>query len=186
MRNLANLFLTPAIVLLLSMFSGESPPAMGAEGTAVVDSAAHQTRRRIEVLYRRWDDGLFGSRRFHRRELQAYLAGGVGERIATGYDYPLIYPEVLAERRFRCRFRYGDWLEISGEIDEAGLRALSGGGLPEPSRWWRGPVLVSLEGKLKRFRLDDGPPRRVVVVLGDLRPGLPKGSAPAAGERRDR
>ncbi|HSV95537.1 MAG TPA: hypothetical protein VLM75_01240 [Spirochaetota bacterium] len=186
MKNRINLSLILATALLLSLFPGESPPVTGAEGIATVDSAAHQVRRRAEVLYRRWDDGLFGSRRFYRRELQAHLADGIGRSFATGYDYPLIFPEVLTERRFRCRFRYGSWLEISGEIGTADLGTLSGGDLPKPSQWWRGPVLVSLEGKLRRFRLDDGPPRAVVVVLEDMRPVLSKGPAPTTGEMRDR
>ncbi len=186
MKNRINLSLFLAAALLLSLFPGESPTVTGAEGISTVDSAEHRARRRTEVLYRRWDDGLFGSRRFYRRELQAHLADCIGRKFATGYDYPLIYPEVLVERRFRCRFRYASWLEVRGEIGADDLGALSGGGLPKPSQWWRGPVLVSLEGKLKRFRLDDGPPRTVVVVLEDLRPVLSKVPAPTAGERRDR
>ncbi len=186
MKKRTNLTLTLAIALLLPLFPGESPPARGAEGISAVDSDAHKARRRMEVLYRRWDDGLFGSRRFHRRELQAYLADRIGRRIATGYDYPLVFPEVLTGRRFRCGFRYGAWLEVRGEIGEAGLAALSEGGLPAPSTWWRTPVLISLEGKLKRFRLDDGPPRVVVIVLDDLRPVVSTGPTAATGEGRDR
>ena len=181
MKNRINLSLFLAAALLLSLFPGESPTVTGAEGISTVDSAEHRARRRTEVLYRRWDDGLFGSRRFYRRELQAHLADCIGRKFATGYDYPLIYPEVLVERRFRCRFRYASWLEVRGEIGADDLGALSGGGLPKPSQWWRGPVLVALEsgpdGSIRRCHPHDVSwsnwPVLEHAVIGNIVPDFP-------------
>lgn len=183
MKKPDHLFRVIAISLLL-VSMGEWTHLKGAETTGSADSEAHRIRRSMEKHYRNWDRGLFGSRRFYRRELESFLSGSVGEKIATGFDYPLVYPEALTARRFACKFRYGVWLEVRGELSESDLKALAGGEAAGPPRWWRVPLLVSFEGKLKRFRLDDGPPRSVVIVLEDLRPVSSRGAiqgAPAKG-----
>ncbi len=163
-------------ISLLFVSVGEMTHLKGAETTGPADSEAHRIRRMMQTHYRNWDRGLFGSRRFYRRELENFLSGRVGEKIATAFDYPLVYPEALTARRFACTFRYGAWLEVRGELSEPDLITIAGGEAAGPPRWWRGPVLVSFEGKLKRFRLDDGPPRSVVIVLEDLQPVSPRGA----------
>ncbi|HNU92067.1 MAG TPA: hypothetical protein PKO25_09355 [Spirochaetota bacterium] len=165
-----------AMAITLALFSAAQwATSRGDEGAA---SEARRIHERMETLFRNWDRGLFGSRRFHRRELESFLAARVGQKIATGFDYPLVHPEALSAGSFRCGFRYGAWLEVRGEMSEADLRALAGGEASRPSRWWRLPLLVSLEGRLRRFRLDDGPPRTVIIVLEDLRPVSPRGEPP--------
>lgn len=170
-------------ITLLCVSMGEWTHLKGAETTVPADPEARRILRTMETHYRNWDRGLFGSRRFYRRELESFLSGRVGEKIATGFDYPLVYPEAITARRFMCKFRYGAWLEVRGELSESDLKTIAGKEAAGPQRWWRVPLLVSFEGKLKRFRLDDGPLRSVVIVLEGLRPvSPPERNAERSGE----
>lgn len=137
------------------------------------DEPAHrdgfETYARIETLYRNWDRGLFGSRRFHRRELYALLLESLGKTISTNHDYVLFYPELQYDKVFRCTLSCGNWLWIVGTVDAESLKALAGDGSSPPSTWWRTGRLVSISGRIVKFSLRDSSPRRVVLHLEGIR-----------------
>jgi hypothetical protein len=120
--------------------------------------------REIRKRFAAYNRGLFGSRPYYRRELYDYLAGNIGNEILTDYDYLLVFPDI--ERgEFHCRLNSGSWLVIRGSVDLDSLKKATGGSDRALSTWWRSNRLVAVRGAIRRFRISDGEPRALTLVL---------------------
>jgi hypothetical protein len=118
--------------------------------------------------YLNWRDGLFGSRGYHRRVLYDHLVGLLGKSVKTGYDYYLESPVKADDTRLRFVLFHGSWLFLDGKVSKESIREVVG---DDPSillSWWRSRKLLSVSGKIKRFRIDDWE-RKIFISLDDVR-----------------
>jgi len=109
---------------------------------------------RLEELYTKWNEGLFGSRKYYGRLLEHYLNGIIGKVIETDYDYLLLSPEVAADGGVRCIVQYDQWLTLHGVINGESLKEAVGSDKGLMKRWWRSGILLSISGKVRKFRID--------------------------------
>jgi hypothetical protein len=121
-------------------------------------SEARKSYWRLEDLYRKWNEGLFGSRNYRRRELEAFLSGIIRKEIETDYDCMVDASTGASDGSVRCSV---GWLTLRGPLDEDSLKETAGGaqgrsgGRPNLLRsWWRSGVLVSVRGRVRRFGID--------------------------------
>ena len=161
------------------------PPAVYAEerGDQFDFKSSFETYRDIERLYRKWEAGMFGSRGYYRRKLYSLLVDSIGKGVVTDYNYVHLFPGDLQRGRFHCRLEYGRWLTISGPVDSQSLARAAGKDPASLRSAWRSGRLVSIFGKIKKFRIEERP-RGVTLVLDVIRfrgtqAEGPKGPAPA-------
>ncbi len=109
---------------------------------------------RLEELYMKWHEGLFGSRSYYGRELYGYLAGLVGREIETGQDCRLVSPEGVFDGLVECPLGGLKWLTLRGGIDGESLKEAVSGKKDMLKSWWRSGFLVSVSGKVRRFSID--------------------------------
>jgi hypothetical protein len=130
--------------------------------------SSFETYRDIERLYRKWEAGLFGSRGYYRRKLHSLLVDSIGKGVVTDYNYVQLFPEALHQGRFHCRLEYGSWLIVSGPVDSQSLARAAGEDPALAKSAWRSGRLLSIFGKIKKFRLEESP-RGVTLVLDVVR-----------------
>lgn len=110
---------------------------------------------RLREMYLRWDEGVFGSRAYQRKELNYMLIDLIGRDIKTGYDF-LLDPALFTETgNYSSDMVYNNWLYIHGRTDQApaddkipGLKEL----LTEREI---GRTLFALSGRIKKFRIEE-------------------------------
>jgi hypothetical protein len=133
---------------------------------AAEDTDASRRYREIERLYRKWSEGLFGSGNFYRRQLYQYLFESMGKEVLTDYNYVLVSPEGVYDKKIFCRIVQARWLILEGEVDAGDLRNIIE---PDPmilKKWWRSGHFFSLHGRIRKFRLDsDGTGNSVVLIM---------------------
>lgn len=142
------------------------------------NKVAEGTRNFIELhdVYLKWRDGYFGSRSHYRNHLYFLLLDMMGHRIVTGYDYVLLSPELIYERKLKFAFYNGDWLHIEGKVNMESVKKIIGDDSSLLMTWWRSGKLVSVSGVLKGYRIDDWA-KKVYVVMDDIQvrtPGIGK------------
>ena len=117
----------------------------------------------LEKLYIKWRDGLFGSRRYRKRLLVEYLVSKIGSEIITDYNYIVNLLEVENNRRIHCNLIYQRWLRIIGKIEVESAKKLFRNHPELLKEWSRSGTLLSVYGKIRKFRLDRD--RRGYVVI---------------------
>jgi len=145
MEKRRNLFILLFLLLLTPSLSGED-----------VSEDEKAVRRYLELQrrYTLWEEGLFGSRKAHERELRQFLLHQcLGKRIHTSADYRLASPESIADPSLVSPFPWSDWLRIKGPIDRQQILDLLGGDLTLLVTWWRTRRLVAVSGVVRKFRL---------------------------------
>lgn len=168
-----------AIILVLSVSGsgragGSEPAGDGAATGRASDKSAEGTRNFIELhdVYLKWRDGYFGSRSHYRNHLYFLLLDMMGHRIVTGYDYILLSPELIYERKLKFAFYNGDWLHIEGKVDIGSVKKIIGDDSSLLMTWWRSRKLVAVSGILRDYRIDDWD-KKVYVVMDDIQVKTP-------------
>ncbi len=168
-----------ALALLVALatapgIAGDDGGARGGGDTARHNQVAEGTRNFIELhdVYLKWRDGYFGSRSHYRNHLYFLLLDMMGHRIVTGYDYVLLSPELIYERKLKFAFYNGDWLHIEGKVNMESVKKIIGDDSSLLMAWWRSGKLVSVSGVLKGYRIDDWA-KKVYVVMDDIRVKTP-------------
>ena len=134
------------------------------------DEEAVQNFLELRRLHAEWGENVFGKGPYYRRVLYYYLVDKIGEEIMTDYTYLLISPESIYRREVRCTLSYGRWLEITGDIDVAGVKRIIGDDIQALKRWWRSRRLLAVRGRIVRFRIaDDEWGKRVILHLKNIR-----------------
>lgn len=134
-------------------------------------NAYFENYKELESLFRKWDDGFCGSRKFYKNKLREYLYGKIRQGIVTDYNYMFVFPEVLDvyTPKFYCRLRYGRWLHIAGPIDPESFKSLIGDDRSVVRKWWRSKRLLSLYGKIVRFKLEERDKRSVILYFDSIK-----------------
>ncbi len=168
-----------ALALLVALATAPGIAGDGGAAGAGGDAARHsqvaeETRNFIELhdVYLKWRDGYFGSRSHYRNYLYFLLLDMMGHRIVTGYDYVLLSPELIYERKLKFAFYNGDWLHIEGKVNMESVKKIIGDDSALLMAWWRSGKLVSVSGVLKGYRIDDWA-KKVYVVMDDIRVKTP-------------
>jgi hypothetical protein len=152
--------LAAAVILAGIFFSPElryraSPDsATGAALCAREATEGEKNLFRLQELYVKWNEGLFGSRRYYERKLWSFLVSLMGKEITTGHDFMLASPEGIFDKRVVCIFPSYRWLYIHGELNEESAKSVAGGDYAALKGWWRSGKLVAVTGKIKIFKLD--------------------------------
>lgn len=162
-----------AVVLLAAAFfvvvnSGYKSSRMALPSDAYAESDDSARFIALHEHYLNWRDGLFGSRGYHRRVLNDHLVGLLGKSVKTGYDYYLESPVKADNTRLRFVLFHGSWLYLDGKVSKESIREVVG---DDPSillSWWRSRKLLSVSGRIKRFRIDDWE-RKIYIILDDVR-----------------
>lgn len=162
-----------AVVLLAAAFfivanRGYKSPRMSLPSAAYAESDDSARFIALHEHYLNWRDGLFGSRSYNRRVLNDHLVGLLGKSVKTGYDYYLESPVKADDTRLRFVLFHGSWLYLDGKVSKESIREAVG---DDPSillSWWRSRKLLSVSGRIKRFRIDDWE-RKIYIVLDDVR-----------------
>ncbi len=131
-------------------------------GNASYDESSNYLN--IRRHYYKWDQGPDGSTGYFRKMLYSYLIEMIGRDIKTDYDY---IPEYTDERTHESKFRFGEWLVISGIINEENIKDINSlrkkyGGNSQP-----GKGLFSISGRIRKFRLSDYSGKRKVYLYLD-------------------
>jgi hypothetical protein len=108
----------------------------------------------LRDYYTKWHDGLFGSKKYHKRKLLHLLQGMIGKEIVTEYDFMLVSPEGVIDKTVACNFQWGRWLHVHGELDAESAKNVAGSNYKVLREWSRSGILVALSGRLKKFKLD--------------------------------
>ncbi|MCP4138360.1 MAG: hypothetical protein GY754_45785 [bacterium] len=132
------------IVLLAPLWEG------GAEEKEL--SEGFKNYYMLEGIFNKWQDGFFGSKTHHRKSLHWQLVNLLGKPIQTPHNYIMVSPEGLFEKKMRCKLRYDRWLYIHGKLDIESVKKIIGKDSNIIKQWWRTTRLVSLSGKLRKFR----------------------------------
>lgn len=113
-----------------------------------------------------WIDGLFGSTKFRETALSDMCDDSRGERIVTPYSYVLVSPYDTVGSGFVCTFTFESWLVIQGYVEPKQLLPLHAA-RSKGSSWWRAASLVSISGKIRKFRLDSSPDGKRLILFLD-------------------
>ena len=124
-----------------------------------VESSSERTIRyhKLQNLYIKWNDGLFGSRKYYQNRLKEYLNNLFKKEIQTGFSYILLSPEGAVDKKVHCKVQFGRWLQIYGELDVNSVNKVIGKNKDILRKWWRTNMLVSISGKVRKYRLDKDP-----------------------------
>lgn len=136
-------------------------------GTKEEDQEADRFRV-LQNLHLQWRDGVFGDRPYYRRELYRYLLGLLGKRIRTDYQYYLISPECVYEKRVKSAFSNDQWLVIKGEVETESIRKIIGKDVNLLKQWYRSRLFLAVSGRIRDYRLDDWD-KRIVLSLDRMR-----------------
>ncbi|HPJ36889.1 MAG TPA: hypothetical protein PLT75_00450 [Spirochaetota bacterium] len=121
----------------------------------------------LHSLYLKWSSGLFGSRKYYRQKMYMHLMDLLDKYIKTGFDYYLESPEAVYDTRLRFVFYNGNWLYIEGEANKESIKKITGKNPEILLHWWRSRKLLSVSGKIRRYRIDDWD-RKIHVFLDDM------------------
>lgn len=154
-------FLSSALCLFAAVF-------------AAADVSAGETKKDLpNTLYLTvekhaldWIDGLFGSAKFRESALSDLCDESRGERLVTPYSYVLVAPYDTVSSGFVCTFTFESWLVIQGYVEPRQLLPLHAA-RSEGSSWWRAASLVSISGKIRKFRLDSFPDGKRLILFLD-------------------
>lgn len=155
------LFLSAAVFLFASFCAATD--AAAAEAKKDLPNALYLT---IEKHALDWIDGLFGSAKFRETALFDLCDDSRGERIVTPYSYVLVSPYDTVGSGFVCTFTFESWLVIQGYVEPKQLLPLHAA-RSEGSTWWRAASLVSIAGKIRKFRLDSSPDGKRLILFLD-------------------
>ena len=108
---------------------------------------------KLRKIYSKWKEGLFGSRKYNERLLKEFLHNLIYKEIKTDYSYAFASPYGARDRDIKCRFSYCQWLIFHGKIDLKGLEKILNNDKTAIKRWWRSKKLLSVSGKVMKFRL---------------------------------
>lgn len=117
-------------------------------------SEGRKNYEKLEELFQKWNEGLFGSRKYHQGKLNNYLITLVGKEIETDYDFIVVTPELPTEGEVKCALQFGGWLTLHGSIDRKSLKEAMGTDKDLMKKWWRSGVLVAASGKVRKFGMD--------------------------------
>jgi hypothetical protein len=121
----------------------------------------------LESYYLKWNDGLFGSTSVYRLLINELLMKSYKKDIKTGYNFVLIYPEVLESNHYTCRFYFGGWLTIIGEIKTDDLKRVVKTEEMRYMKEWNSAKLVSFSGKIRKYYLSNNPGKESIVLYLD-------------------
>lgn len=155
------LFLSAAFTLFIAACS-----ALGISAAEAKKDLPNALYLSIEKHALDWIDGLFGSAKFRETQLSDLCDDSRGERIVTPYSYVLVSPYDTVGSGFVCTFTFESWLVIQGYVEPAQLLPLHAA-RSEGSSWWRAASLVSISGKIRKFRLDSYPDGKRLILFLD-------------------
>jgi hypothetical protein len=118
------------------------------------DIAAQQLYRDIEKIGMKWNDGLFGSTRFHERELADFLYSVMGRQIESPLGFVMVKPFATGTKSMNCDMYYTRWLQIRGIIDRDQIAKLKAERRDKSSDWEQSGIMIRISGKLRKFTLD--------------------------------
>jgi hypothetical protein len=113
-----------------------------------------------------WIEGLFGSAKVRANELESLCDGSRGSLLITPYSYIMVSPYTTGSIGFVCSFNFESWLVIQGYVENAQLVPLRAARV-SGSQWWRSAALVSISGKIRKFRLDSSPDGKRLILFLD-------------------
>jgi hypothetical protein len=121
----------------------------------------------LETYYLKWNDGLFGSTSVYRLLINELLMKSYKKDIKTGYNFVLIYPEVTERDHYTCRFYFGGWLTLIGEIKPDDLKKVVASEGTRYKKEWNSAKLVSFSGKIRKYWLSNSPGKECIVLYLD-------------------
>jgi len=111
-----------------------------------------------------WRSALPGGGPLYRRELITLLAAQRKKSLVTGYDFILYDPGYNPRQTFRCRVGSEEGVIVEAPLSAEQIASLKGS--PD-GVLWRSRSMVSIEGTLRRFRVDAAPGREDLVLTLD-------------------
>ena len=152
-------FMGGSLLLLLMILLSPGQKGLPAADSTKTKTSGEKEKTAIENYYglrrayRLWHEGLFGSRKYNYYRLREYLDALRGKRIATPAEFHLLVPESVARPRVVCVFKTCRWLKIKGRLDRKALVPLIKKDPTLLKRWWRSRRLISVSGRLRKYRL---------------------------------
>ncbi len=129
----------------------------------------------LHSLYVRWSDNNYGSGKYYRKAIYSFLLDSLGSSITTDYDFILAYPYEMANNKVGSKFLISDWLIISCQIPPEDLFNQYKSKKENPGKFWNNKLLISISGKITKFRLiddndltDNRKDNRIVLYLDDV------------------
>ena len=153
----------PAAALLFSVALCGSAECFAADSKKDLPNALYLS---IEKHALDWIGGLFGSSKFRETALADLCDDSRGERIVTPYSYVLVSPYETVGSGFVCSFTFESWLVIQGYVEPKQLLPLHAA-RSAGSEWWRAASLVSISGKIRKFRLDSSSDAKRLILFLD-------------------
>ncbi len=108
---------------------------------------------RLAQQYRKWDLGLFGSRKYNELLLLRLLNSLVEKEIQTPGSYTLATPADPDDIEVICKVQDCRWLKIEGPVNRDSLKKIMTGSPGIMKKMWRTNRLVSVKGRLRKFYL---------------------------------
>jgi len=136
------------LIAIVIMVKESASPGL----TAAEISPGLKNYYQLREMYSKWREGLFGSRKANERLLRMFLVDLLYKEFETEPDYFLVSPDGILDKRVTCKFRYGKWLYIHGEVDVQHIKDLVEGDPDLLKTWWRSTNLLSVSGRMRRFR----------------------------------
>ena len=123
----------------------------------------------LKKLYIKWNTGLFKSSRYYKKYVTEYLISIVGKNILTDFNYILVSPENIDNKKIVCTLYKERWLQIKGDIKKDDLTGIIRKDPALLTKWWRSGKMLSVRGKLTDFKLDfDKYGEVIILYLRDI------------------
>jgi len=124
---------------------------------------------KMRNLYSKWNDGLFGSRKYYKGRLKRYLVSCLDKEIETGFDFVPGMPESIIRRKIYSEFVFHKWLVVHGVPGEKSMRELKRKGWCYRRNIGKMKYLYSVSGKIRKFRLTElSGKRRIHLYLDNF------------------
>jgi hypothetical protein len=134
-------------------------------------SEAYVNYINLKKLYIRWNTGVLDSRSRSRKYINNYLEKIVDREILTDFSYVLISPEGRYGKELQCNISLDKWLLINGIIPRELYSKIVEKNPEILTVWWRSTKLLSVQGKVLRFKIEssDKSGETVVLYLSDIK-----------------
>jgi len=124
----------------------------------------------LKRMYDKWDSGLFGSRKYYKKQLYRLLTDMIGADIQTGRDYKISIPDILEKKYYSSDLYNQNWLHIHGAADISSIKEFAEKGSDYIKEVERNKYLFFLSGRIEKFRIiETGYGRTVHIYLDSVR-----------------
>jgi len=121
----------------------------------------------LKNIYDKWNNGLFGSRKYYRNRLFRLLTDMTGADIQTGKDYNVLIPDVFEKKYYSSDLYDQKWLNIRGPVDVSSKKEFELKGSNYIKELERNKNLFFLSGRVVDFRIVETEYSRSVTLYLD-------------------